>query len=96
MNQQQTRSGATSLLAMTAAVVVMALAVLLAAVLISSSGDNDAVGATAAGEVKTVEIELGNLYVKPKVSGRGRARSRRPPPSPPGRPATSVRGDRRW
>jgi len=63
MNDQPTRGGATPLLAMTGAVVAMALLVPLAAVLISGRGDNGSVGTT--GGVKTVEIELGDLYVKP-------------------------------
>jgi nitrite reductase (NO-forming) len=64
MLTQEHRRSATPLIAMTALVVVLALAVPLAAVLISSGGDDGPV-LTGAGQVQTLDVELGDLYVKP-------------------------------
>ncbi len=65
MNEQpSSRAGAGPLLALTGAVVAVTLLVPLAAVLISSGGNNGAVS-TGAGTTQTVEIELGDLFVKP-------------------------------
>jgi nitrite reductase (NO-forming) len=67
MNQPNVQRGASSLLAMIAAVVAMALAVPLSAVLISSGGDdgNQGAGAPASGEPLVLEVELGDLFVEP-------------------------------
>jgi nitrite reductase (NO-forming) len=67
MNQPNAQRGASSLLAMIALVVALALAVPLSAVLISSGGDDSSQGggATANGEPLVLEVELGDLFVKP-------------------------------
>jgi nitrite reductase (NO-forming) len=64
MLTQEPRRSASPLVAMTALVVALALAVPLAAVLISSGGDDGAVTAQGGG-TQTLEVELGDLYVKP-------------------------------
>ena len=64
MLTQEPRQSGVPLMATLAAVVVFALAVPLAAVLISSGSEDGPVSAVSGG-VQTVEVELGDLYVKP-------------------------------